>query len=271
MAVQKPKLLFQAVVERRPFFRRFAWWMLGAVAAAGAGIALTIAAQRKLANANVLQVGQLVAIALVALAVIRALVNLVKGLRRRNETVRVFDRGFAWKRGTEEHKYSWEQVATFREGVRDLYLRGRPIYQRGAHVLKMRDGRVFKITGVHGDTRRFARIVRPLLADITGTKMGRALRDARSIRVHPTLTMLPNGVKVGKQSIPWEELDVAVKGQKLVIRRKNARGQFKTAKTYDTHQIDNLGGFMEVATMTIRNHQPERFNIKTQGPARYGR
>jgi hypothetical protein len=272
MVAEKPKLLFQASVQRQPYFRRFRWWAVSAVAAVGATIALDLAGRRLTSvSQNVLLTGQVVALALVVLAAYRALTNLLRGLRRKDETVLLFDKGFVWTRGKDEYKYGWGQVVSFREGVRSLYVAGRPILQVGAQVLKMRDGRVFRFTGIQGDTRRFARIVRPIVAEIAGGNMARALRDHKMIRIHPDLTVLPVGVKAGKQQIRWEDLDIVVKNGKLLIKRKTKKGDFKTARSFDTHQIDNLGGFMEVAVVTIRNHQPERFNIKVQGAPRRAR
>lgn len=269
MVLKKPRLMYETVVVRKPFFRRFIWWLLGAVAALGAGIALSVAGERHVADPGLLAVGQMVALILAALAAFRSVLNFIHWLRRRDEQVRVFDRGFFWRRGKDEYKYSWTQVSTFREGARAVSIAGRPILQTGGHILKMRDGKVFIFTGIQGDTRMFARVVRPPLADIMGTNMARALRDGKSVRLHPALLMRQEGVNIGKKNIPWQDLDVAVKNSKLVIRKKDAKGKFQTARTYDTHSIDNLGGFLEVAHMTIRNHQPERFNIKIQGPQRH--
>jgi hypothetical protein len=151
----------------------------------------------------------------------------------------------------------------FREGVHDVYLFGRPLIQRGAIVLTMRDGEVFKVTGAHGDTRRFVRAFRPIIADVTGTRIGQSLRSNKPVRIHKDLSIWPRGIKIGKQQIAWEQVDVTLKRSRLTIARLNKKGKFKKVKGFDTHTLDNVGGFMEVATATIRNHQPERFNIKT--------
>jgi hypothetical protein len=77
------------------------------------------------------------------------------------------------------------------------------------------------------------------------------------------LSLWPRGIKVGKQQITWEQVDVTLKRSRLTIARLNKKGKFKRVKSFDTHTLDNVGGFMEVAIATIRNHQPERFDIKT--------
>lgn len=269
MALDKPRLLFHAKVERRPFFRRFVWSLLGAAAAVGAWAALAVASDRQvLDNKQLLNIGLIIAPLVSALLLLRAFHSLFLGLRRKNEILRFFDQGFVWIRGKDEAKYSWKQLNTFREGVRQLTLFGRIWLQTGAQVLTMRDGRVFRVTGAHGDARRFAKAVRPVIADITGTRLGQALREQKSVTLHPQLTLHAQGITSGKVKIAWSALDIAVKKGKLVLYKLNANGQFKPAKSLDTHQINNLGGFIEIASSTIRNHQPERFNIKTQGPSR---
>jgi hypothetical protein len=272
MVLEKPRLLFQATVDRRRYSKRFFWSLLGAVAAAGAGVALTYAYDRgALDNRTILLVGQIVAGVVTVLSLLRAVVALLLWIRRRNETVKFYDKGFVWQRGKDEYKYSWNQIAAFREGVHDIVIRGKPMWQRGAHTLTMRDGKVFRVTSAHGNTRQFAKAVRRYIADVTGTRMGQALRNMKTITIHPQLTVTPVGINMGKKNkISWEELDIAVKGGKLRLYRLNPKGKFKQVKSYDTHQVDNLGGFVEIATSTIKNHQPERFNIRTQGPARRG-
>lgn len=265
MVLDKPKLLLEVEVRRRRYLRRFAWLSLALVAVCGALIALDRAAARDLAGDTVFVVGQIAGLVLVALLLLRALSNLVRGLRTRNETLRFFDRGFSWKRGKTQHKYGWTQLKTFRQGAPSLRLGRWTLLQRGAHVLTMRDGQVFRFTPAHGDMRQFVRLTRPYVMDVTGTTMGRALRSEKSIRLHPQLIIQGAGVVVGKQKIRWSELDVKASERRLVIYRKNASGRFKQVKSYPAHRVDNLAGFVDIAESTIRNHQPERFNIKTHG------
>jgi len=235
------------------------WSLLGAVGAAGAFAALEETAGRQLVDQSVLRVGGIVALVIGVLFGLRALVNLWRWLRRRNETLRFFDQGFSWARGGDEYKAGWTKLKAYREGAHGLYLGDRPIFQWGAHRLAMRDGRVFKVTGVHGDMRRFAKAVRSFTADYTGTWMGRALRHEKPVRLHRQLTLYPGGVHAGKHSIPWSELETGLKRGRLVIYRKNSKGKFKPVKSYNAASVDNVKGFLELAHGTIRNWQRERF------------
>ena len=266
MVLNKPRLIFSAEISRRPFIRRFLWWLLASVAAAGAAVALTYASDRHVTDSSLLVVGQVVAILVVVLGLLRALANLLVGLRRKNETLRFYDRGFVWIRGKDEYKYNWNQVVSFREGIHTITLFGRLIAQRGAHELKMRDGKVFRLTGVYGDMRMFAKAVRPIIADVTGERIARIIRDQnRSVRLNNKLGIWGGGIIAGKHKIPWSQLDVNVRKGKLVISRLNEAGKFKRVATFNAHEINNLGGFMDVAQNSMRHFQPKRFQIKVQG------
>jgi hypothetical protein len=272
MAVpRKPKLLLQYSVQRRPFFRRAAWSLLAAVTMVGAAGALELAVERGTIDATLHTIGTILTLAAAALFGLRALVNFITGLRRRTETIRIFDQGFTWTRGDENLKYGWGYLKTYREGGRGLYLGKRPLLQWGAQRLTMRDGRVFRITGAYGDLRRYAAAIRPYAARVTGTQMGRILREEHPVKLHRQLTVWPGGVEAGKKEIPWSEVEAKLRGSQLSILQRAKSGKFKTVRRYDTHTVDNVGGFMEVAEATIRNHQRERFEKKPatgQQPAR---
>jgi len=259
MVPSRPKLIWQATVSRRLFFRRFAWSLLAAVASIGALAALDEALGRHLADRNLLKAGEILAIVATILFALRALINLLNGLRRKNETLRFFDKGFSWTRGDQEYRYSWTKLQSFREGAHGIYLGSRPLLQWGAYTLKMRDGRAFRVTGAYGDLRRFGRAVRRLAADVTGVWMGRALREGHGVGLNRNLTLYPDGVKAGKHEVHWSELETRLKNGRLAIMRKTDRGKFKTVKTFRADTIDNMGGFLELAHGTIRNWQRERF------------
>jgi hypothetical protein len=259
MVPTRPRLIYQATIRRQVYFRRFAWSALAAVASVGALVALEEAAGRGLADHMLLRIGGVAAAIMIVFFALRALVNLWRGLRRRSEVLRFYDQGFSWKRGDDEYKAGWSKLLTYREGARGLYLGSRPIVQWGANRLTMRDGRVFKVTGAHGDTRRFAKAVRQYIAGVTGTWMGRALRHDKPVRLHKQLTLYPGGVHAGKHSIPWSELEVGLKRGRLVIYRLNKKGKFSPVKSYNAASVDNVGGFVELAHGTIRNWQRERF------------
>jgi hypothetical protein len=266
MVLEKPRVIYQLHVERRSHIRRFFWNLLGIVAAFGAAVALYVAEGRGIADPVLLQFGQIIGLGVSAMLLVRAVFALVRGLRRRNEYARFYDRGFTWQRGKEEHKYSWSQVKSFREGVRQLRLGRLVLGQVGAQTLTTRDGQVYKFTQIHGDPKRFASTIRPFLADVMGEKMARALREKKSVRLHPKLVVMPAGIQAGKHKIRWSDLDVAVRRGRLIIRQADKSGKFRTVQSFGLHEVDNVGGFMEIATSTIKNYQPERFNIKTQKP-----
>jgi hypothetical protein len=264
MVPTRPRLIFQATIRRKAYFRRFMWSLLASVAGAGAFVALEETAGRQLADQpladmTLLRIGGLIALVIVVLFGLRALLNFWRWLTRRNEDLRFFDQGFAWKRGNDEYKSGWTKLQNFREGAHGLYLGNRPIIQWGAQRLTMRDGRVFKVTGVYGDMRRFAKGFRQILADYTGTWMGRALRHDQSVRLHRQLTLYPGGVQAGKHEVPWSELETSLKRGRLIIYRRNSKGKFKPVKSYNVASVDNVAGFLELAHGTIRNWQRERF------------
>jgi hypothetical protein len=256
---QKPKLLFEYSVQRGKFFRRLAWSVLGAVAALGGAGAVYTAQERRVADSNLLTAGLVVALLLFAYFLLRALVNLWLFLRRRTESLRFFNQGFVWTRGGNQHKYGWSSLRKYREGGYGVYLGKRPLVQLGGHRLTMRDGRVFKLIGAYGDLRRMAAAVRRPAAQVTGVYMGQTLRQERPVKLHRRLTVWPGGIEIGRTEIPWSDVDVKLRGQTLVVFRRNKAGKFKPYRRYSTRSMDNVGGFMEVATATIRNHQRERF------------
>jgi hypothetical protein len=259
MVPTRPRLIWQATIRRKHYFRRFAWSVLAAVAGMGGLVALDEAAGRGLADRTTLQVGGAVAAVMIVYFGLRALVNLWRCLTRRNEDLRFFDQGFSWTRGGVKYSAPWTKLRAYREGHHGIYLGKRPLLQWGAVRMTMRDGRVFKVTGAYGDMRRFARAVRQIAADITGTWMGRALRNEHSVQLHRKLILHPGGVEVGKHEIPWSELETSLKRGRLVIYRLNQKGKFKPVKSYSAGSVDNVAGFLELAHGTIRNWQRERF------------
>jgi hypothetical protein len=266
-ALKKPKLLFQAVVTRQPHRRRFWFSVLIIAAALGAWYALDMAGKRGLVDTKLIDIGWLAAAVVVALMTVRAFLSLFRMITRKNENIRFFDRGFSWTRGDEKYQYGWGKVDVFREGGQGIYLGKRPLLQWGAHTLIMADGQVFKVTPVHGNLRRFARAVRPYIAEATGVQMARALRDEQSVRLHRKLIVWPGGVEIGKREIPWSSLNVGLQRNALVIQAKDTKGKFKTVKRYNVRSVDNVGGFVELATSTIRNHQRERFEKRNASSA----
>lgn len=253
-ALRETKLLYEVTIDRRAYRRRFVRLLIILLATALAWVALGLAAEQGGVDETALAVGQLAAAAILLLAGIRALVNLERWLTRPSETIRFFNKGFLWERGGEKAQYGWGKLNTFREGGRGLYIGKRPLLQWGAHTLLMNDKRLFKILPRHGDLRQIARVIRPYAAEVTGANMGRRLRQEKPVRIHPRLVVWPGGLQVGKKEYPWGVLHVAVNGGRLVIRARE-KGKIRTVRRFGTHTVDNLGGFMELATATIRTHR----------------
>jgi hypothetical protein len=258
---KKPKLLYQITIRRKPYFRRFIWGFLAAITAFGALVALNTAIERQVADLTLLVVGVVVAGIVGAIFIARSIFSLLRWIRSRDETLRLFDQGFYWASQGQEAKYSWSTLKAYREGGHGVYIGGRPLMQWGAHTLTMQDDRVFKITSKHGNLRQLANLMRRPTAHVMGIKIGKALRDEEPVKFHPQLTMWPGGVQVGKQEIPWSEFDVRLKGSKMIVYQKTQNNKFRRVRQFDMHKVDNVGGFMEVATVTIRNHQRERFGV----------
>jgi hypothetical protein len=197
-----------------------------------------------------------VGVLLVGLLLVRVIVNWWRWRTRHDETIRVYDQGFVWQRDGESYKYAWNKLLTIREGGRGLYLGRLPLVQWGAHTLTMTDKQVFRFRPHHGDMRAFIRVVRPYAADVTGTRMGRILRQEKPVRLHPRLVAWPGGLAVGRREIHWSLLDVDIQRGRLVIRaRKENNGKYRTVRSYPIHAVDNVGGFIELATVTIENHR----------------
>lgn len=250
----KPKLLFEITVERRPQRRRFRLALIILIASVGALYAITEAKRRGLADDNLLDIGWLAAVLVIALAGIRAVLSLVRQRRRRDEQIRFFNQGLTWERNGEKRRYNWHKLRTFREGGRGIYMGKRPLLQWGAITLTMADNQVYKLYPWHGDLRQYAKLLRPYAAEYTGIHMGRRLRQEKPVRLHRRLIVWPGGLQIGKKELPWRALNVNVKGNRLIIRAKE-NGRVRTVGRFSTHSVDNLGGFVELATTTIRTHR----------------
>ena len=252
--LKKPKLLLEVTVDRRRYWRRFRLSLILFLVGAGALAALTVAQERGLVDGNTLDIGRLAAIAISALSFIRGIINFIRWISRRTETVRFFNRGFTWERSGEKQQYSWGKLRTLREGGHGIYIGQRPLLQWGALTMTMSDNLVLKLTPAHGDLKQIAKVIRPYAAEVTGIRMGRQLREEKPVRLHPKLILWPGGLQVGKQELPWQSLNVSVKGNQLVIRAKN-KGKVRTVRRFNIGSIDNLGGFVELANTTIRTHR----------------
>jgi hypothetical protein len=255
-----PKLLFQAEMRRRPHWRRLPILLLGVGGAAGAYWALAYAGRRGIAvDGLLLNVGKMLAVILAGYLTVLAGLALYRGLSRRHERIKIFDKGFSWRKRGRVYKHRWSEVNALREGAGGIYLGKRPLLTWGAHRLHMDSGSHFTFTAAHGDPRRFIAAVRRPVAHLTGTRMARTLREEEPVVLCKGLTVYPGGVEARKREIPWSKLNVRIRNGRLLIQQLAAKGKFKTVARYPVSRIDNLGGFMELAHTTIRNHQRERF------------
>lgn len=267
MAPQKPRLIFQAALKRHALRRRFALALLVVLVCIGAAWGLNEASASGLADPLLLDAGRLGALVLGGVFGVVAIVNLVRWRTRKDELVRVFDRGLYWKRGKkDEVKASWERVTALREDVRGAFAGKRALWQSGSVTLTLDDGRALKFTPAHGDLRRYAAAVRPLVGDVLGSRIGQTLREEQPVRLHPQLILWPGGLEIGRTDLSWADVDLQLKNGTLTVLRKTPKGKFVPFHRYPTRSISDLAGFIEIAQGTMRNYQPERFGIKVQGP-----
>ncbi len=247
-ANRKPKLILQLTARRRPYF----WRVLRSLVVLAfmlIGIYVLDEAVRQNRFPAELWLPGIILFGIVAVIfALRALLNFWRWLRQRNETVRFFDRGFVWSINGQNHQYGWSAVKNFREGGR-------------AHQLTMNDGQEFRITSAFGDMPAILKVLRRPTAHVTGIQIGQALREEKSVQVHRKLVMWPGGLEVNKHEIPWSQVEVKLDGNYLNVLRKTESSKFTPVRRFRTSSLDNLGGFLEVARATIRNHQRERFGV----------
>jgi hypothetical protein len=245
---QPPKLLLEATLKRRPYFRRALLALLGLVATLLVLYAVNEAETIGTLPAGLWLPGVGIALVLAVLFLLGLLINLWRWLRGSDEKLRLYDQGFVWTHANETRKYGWSALHTYRETRRTLYL-------------TMRDGRVIKIGDRHGDVQNWAFLLRKRAARVTGTQIARAIREERPVRLHRRLTVWPGGVEIDKQEIPWSELDVRLNGNRLTVYRMAKSGKFSLVKHFNAQTVDNVGGFLELAHSTIKNHQRQRFGV----------
>jgi hypothetical protein len=249
-----PKLLLEITNTRRPYWRRFRLLLVVFLVTLVAWFALEQAAAQVEIDPLAISIGRLAAAAILLLTSIRAVIQFVRWRTRPDETIRFFNQGFSWESGATKARYRWEKIQIFREGGGGLYLGKRALVQWGGHTLIMDDKRIFRLRPRHGDLRQLARLIRPYAAEVTGIRMAQRLRAEKPVRLHPRLIAWPGGLEIHKKELPWAALHVAVKGRRLIIRAKE-NGKVRTVGTFDIRKVDNLGGFMELATTTIQNHR----------------
>ncbi len=269
-----PKLIYQAQTERGPHRRRSIFLVLALI-----GVALIYRifayltdqqntdfelAELVAANENALIAGQILALIMFGLLLIRFIFSIRAWLTLHNERVRVFNQGLIWEKNGSLDRYSWDKVRLYRRGARVWTLFNRPIITLGANSILMSDKRIYKFTGRLGDPRQFDRAVSPVIRDMTGQRMGAALRAGKSVKLGSRLIVAPSGIVAGKHKLSWKVVDIELRGSRLYLRRVEADGRFKPVTSIPIRYIDNLVGFMDVAESIIQNYQPHRFNIHTK-------
>lgn len=244
----KTKLLIEATRSRVPYFRRAWLSLLGCIAAI-----LAIWGLHEAANLDKLPAGLWAPLTVVValggtLFLIRALVNIVRWFRTPNESLKLYNQGIVRTVGKNTVKFGWNALHTYREGSRVLRL-------------TMKDGQVIRIDQRYGDLERWAKYLRRIAANITGKHIAQAIREERPVRLHPKLTVWPGGIEIDSKAIPWSQVDVRLAGGKLTVYRRAKSGNFQKVKQFNVHTVDNVGGLLEVAHSTMKNHQRERFGV----------
>lgn len=248
------QIRYQFQINRHTYVKRLRWQLLIMLIVGGAFFALDLAGRSEDAESlsyQLLDVGKLVAGVVLGLLFIRAGLMFYRAFTNRPESARFFDQGFAWQRGKKAYKYSWSKLKTIRESPASVRF-------------TMADGATFRFTRKHGNVRELIHVLDEPLADVLGTRMGRMLREkGKAIRLHPDLIITTKGVVSGKHKIPWSRVDVARKGNQIVIRQMGER-RFKTVKKLKVADVDNVPGLLDLVDSLLRVHQPGRFDIKTQ-------
>jgi hypothetical protein len=269
---EKPHLIYQFTVRRRLHLRRFFWNLLVIVGALGAWAAFTYLEEyrRGVVPPLLINVGQGLALGVAAIFFVRAIFALIRAIRSRPQSGQFYDRGFRWQRGTETQQYAWSSVRNFREGYRQLKIGQLVLGGWGGDTLEMKDGKTYTFTAMHGNPAVFVRKVRPYISDAVGQRMAQVLREGKTIRLHPQLIVAQSGIQARDEKIRWSQVDLKIRGSRLLVKRaeqgNKTDSEFKTVATFPTREINNLGPFLELASTTIKNHQPDRFNIKTIKP-----
>jgi hypothetical protein len=259
---QKPRLLYEVSLSRKPYFRRVLSSLVGVLGALVIGYALFQGPTLGTLDPALGLPLTVIVIGIGVFFLLRGLWAFWYWLRTRNESLKFFNQGFVWQIGKQEHKYGWARLKAYREMPGGWYPGGAPLLQWGALRLTMEDGKVFTLKGRHGDLRQLAGFIRKPAATVTGTQMARLLREEKPITLSKQLTVWPGGIEVGKQEIPWSVVDVKLKDGTVTIYRQNAKTRkFHPVQRFPTRTLDNVGGFMQVVTGTIKNHQRERFGV----------
>ncbi|MBL8117024.1 MAG: hypothetical protein J0L63_12605 [Anaerolineae bacterium] len=245
---QPPKLLYQTTLQRRPYFRRALLSLLGLLTGLIALYTVHEADAQGTLPAGLWLPGILVALIFTLFFALRFLIQFIRWLTSRDENLRLYNKGIVWQRGAETLQYGWQSIRTFREG-------------RRAVILTLKDGEKLHFNRKYGDLARIAAIIRPYAARVTGVYMARAIREEKPVKIHSKVVVWPGGVEINNHEIPWALLEVRLINRKLTFYRRSESGKFQQVQAFDIQSVDNVGGFLELALSTIKNHQRERYGV----------
>ncbi|MEO0560801.1 MAG: YcxB family protein [Chloroflexota bacterium] len=203
-----------------------------------------------------LNIGRLIAVALLVIGAGRLIVFGILSTRRKPERVIFYDAGFVWERNGQKKKYGWNALQAVFEDPHAWFFRGKPVFQWGSIAFKMRDGEVFTFTPSHGDMTAFLREVRPTYGGEIGARYGQLIRLNKTFRVHPRLQVAPPGLILNKKKqIPWERLKLDMTARHLVIKQIGGDGDIKIAAKLPLKEIENLAGFTELVETVAETFQ----------------
>lgn len=265
MSLDMPVLLYQTQTLRAPYLRRMGFnLVLTLVMVAGFFITRHITYQEQ-DHADMLFLGMMFFLLVGLLLFVRVITLFLRWRRTHNERVRVYDQGIIWEKDGELRRYGWDKIKRYRRGARVATLFKKPLWIRGDQTLWMVNSDEFRFHKALGDPREFDYVISPIIADVTGERMGMALREKRAVKLADNLMMASGGIVAGKHKIGWKTVDIQLQNNQLVIYKLAEGGKFQPLVKIPAHQIDNLVGFMDVAESIIQNYQPHRFNIRTKG------
>lgn len=244
----KPKLLLEVSLNRKPYFRR-TWLSVMGVITALMGLWVLNEAENLGALPAGLWTPLTIAVALLGVVfLIRALVNFVRWSRTPDGSLKLYNQGIVRTTGKDTVKYGWGSIKSYREGSRMLRL-------------TMQNGGVITIDRRYGDLSKWAAIIRQYAARVTGVYIARAIREEQPVHLHPDLTVWSGGIEVSKKEIPWSEVDARLVKKQLIIYQRAKSGNFQPVRAFKMETVDNIGGFLEVAHSTMKNHQRDRFGV----------
>lgn len=263
MSLDMPVLLYQTQTLRAPYVKRM-WFsfLMGVIALIGVFVIRQLDSQ--IGNNQIVFFSILSLLFLAVFLLLRFVWLLMNVRRVHNERVRVYDQGIIWEKDGELRRYAWDKIKRYRRGAKVATLFGKPLWVRGEQVLWMVNGDELRFHKRLGDPRELDRTVAPIIADVTGERMGMALREKRAVKLSDDLMMASGGIVAGKHKVSWKTVDIQLNKDKLVIYKLQEGGKFKPLITFPAQRVDNLAGFMDVAESIIQNYQPHRFNIRTK-------